>query len=171
MRSASAKLCCSDRFQKKCYKGCSREQKAACCHARACGPIIKTTGFFDLRSRHGSTTSAACSRRRSITYIPVSVHPCRRACVGRLRASSAACSRRRSTTCIHAGVSINDGRGYGRAFARNSKRAIGIATRLFSSSSSFLRRPESTPTVMQGVRRAQPSRVGNKRPRRTGARY
>ena len=53
------------------------------------------------------------------------LHPCRRACAGRLRAScplaayrtsSAACSRRRSTTCIHAGVSINDGRGWDRKF-------------------------------------------------------
>ena len=31
--------------------------------------------------RRGSTTSAACSRRRSTTYIPVGVHPCRRASV------------------------------------------------------------------------------------------
>ena len=30
-------------------------------------------------SRRRSTTSAACSRRRSTTYIPVGVHPCRRA--------------------------------------------------------------------------------------------
>ena len=49
------------------------------------------------------------------------LHPCRRACAGRLRASSAARSRRGSTSCIHAGVpsrriqdflSINDGAFY-----------------------------------------------------------
>ena len=59
---------------------------------------------------------------------------------------------------LDSGLRRNDGRGRSRVFARNGGRVIRMATRLFFSSSSFRRRPESTPAGMQGVWRAQPSR-------------
>ena len=61
---------------------------------------------------------------------------------------------------MQAGLRRNDGKGRGQALARNGRRVIGIATGLFSRTSSFRRKPESTPTGMQVVkrRREQPPR-------------
>ena len=62
---------------------------------------------------------------------------------------------------MQAGLRRNDGRGRSRAFAGNGGRVIRMATGLFFSSSSFRRRPESTPKGMQGVepRREQAAEV------------
>ena len=74
-------------------------------------PLYHLGRLFPTRLYH----LGGCSRRRSTTYIPVGVHPCRRTSMqaGLRRAATGILPSRR----IQDFLSINDGGGWGQEFA------------------------------------------------------